>query len=340
MNSIESFSCIFLCVSQLKNFLFSISTTIFWILSLFGYQRFYITSKDTRRLIAKNIQTKYKLLCNKFNENKEPYGVCFHKSLRPNFMYNFEIYEESYIFCKRPFFDEISTVNYEKVDLKLNKNFIPESDNNNNNSDSESDEEEERKTKKIKYVVKKGDYGYFDYSCRGISIMSPNRNDRGLTFFAYQETLFKQIMNFYKDNNYCKVFLSGDPGCGKTFFSYMMAQKLGCYLCDSFDPYEPSSNFNEIYSTVKLSPICPMILLIDEVDILINKIHNQKTSEHSKYSREIFDKTSYTSFMDKIEFGLYPNVILIMNSNKKKREIDNIDKAYLRAGRINIIDQW
>ena len=339
MNGIESFSCIFLCVSQLKNFLMSISTTIFWILSLFGYQRFFITSKDTRRLIAKNIQSKYQLLCNKFNENKEPYGICFHKSLTPKFMYNFEIYEESYIFCNKLFFDEMTNINYGKVDLKLNKDFIPESESDGDDSENDSDCEE-RKAKKIKYVIKKGDYGYFDYSCRGINLISPGRNNSGPSFFAYQEDLFKQIMNFYKNSNFCKVFLSGDPGCGKTFFSYVMAQKLGCYLCDSFDPYEPSSNFNEIYSTVKSTPRCPLILLIDEVDILINKIHNQKITEHLKYSREIFDKTSYTSFMDKIEFGLYPNVILIMNSNKKKREIDNMDKAYLRTGRINIIEQW
>ena len=337
MNGIESFSCIFLCVSQLKNFLFSISTTIFWILSFFGYQRFYINSKDTRNLISKNVVSKYNVMSNKLNENKEPYGICFHKSLYPKFMYNFDLYEEPYIFCNKSFFDEISTINYEKVNLKLNKDFVPESEKRTNN---DTDEEEERKVQKIKYLIKKGDYGYFQFSCRGINIMNQTHMKDGLNFFAYQENLFKQIMNFYKTNNYCKVFLSGDPGCGKTFFSYMMAQKLGCYLCDSFDPYEPSSNFNDIYSCVKVTPTSPLILLIDEVDILINKIHNQKVSEHSKYSREIFDKTSYTSFMDKIEFGLYPNVILIMNSNKKKREIDNMDKAYMRSGRINIIDQW
>lgn len=336
MNIYENFYLVFLCISQLKNFVFGFSNTIFWILSFFEYRRFVITSNDTTLLIAKNIRNKYKTICNKFNENKEPIGMCFHFSFTPQFMYNFNLYEDSYIFCKKSFFDEITKTIYDRVDLKLDDNFIPEI-NSNNDSDNKINV---NRNSNVKYIIKKGSYGCFRYTCRGINISSSNQNSDELQFFSYQDNLFKDIMNFYKDNNFCKVFLSGEPGCGKTFFSYIMAQKLGCYLCDSFNPYEPSSNFNEIYSYVETTPSCPVIILIDEVDILINKIHNKDVIEHKYYTREIFDKTSYTSFMDKIEYGLFPNVILIMNSNKKKKDIDNLDKAYMRTGRINIISEW
>ena len=119
-----------------------------------------------------------------------------------------------------------------------------------------------------------------------------------------------------------------------------MAQKLGCYLCDTYNPYQPSSNFNEVYSMLKVNPQKPVILVFDEVDVLLEKIHQKMFEDHKKFSREIFDKTSWNNFMDKIDYGLFPYVILIMNSNKKKAHIDSLDKSYLRAGRINIIDSW
>ena len=155
-----------------------------------------------------------------------------------------------------------------------------------------------------------------------------------------KEELFKQIMNFYKHNNFCKVYLSGVPGCGKTYFAYLLAQKIGCYLCDCYNPYEPSSNLNEVYNLCKIGPQKPLILVLDEVDILLEKIHMSKKEEHKKFSREIFDKTTWNNFFDKIEFGLFPYLIVIMNSNKPKSYIDNMDPSYLRQGRINIIEQW
>lgn len=335
MLSFIDVSWVFIFISQMKNFIYGMRTILCWSLTLCGYKRYYIRSKDTKNLILKNIRKQYKLFCNKLDENGEPVGMCFHISFLPKFMINYEDYDGYYIFCSSSFFDNVIQIDYEKTEIKLDKNYIPEGD----PEENENDDEVKSITDSMRYIVKRGDYGYFQYNTRKINLLQ-SKNNCELRFFAYQEKLFQNIMNFYKTNNYCKVFLSGEPGCGKTYFSYMMAQKLGCYLCDSFDPYEPSSNFNEIYSLVKISARCPLILLIDEVDILIGKIHDKQTVEHKKFSREIFDKTSYNNFMDKIEFGLYPNVILIMNSNKSKRMIDRMDSTYLRNGRINVIDEW
>ena len=41
--------------------------------------------------------------------------------------------------------------------------------------------------------------------------------------------------------------------------------------------------------------------------------------------------------IDKIDYGLYPNVILIMCSNLSERDIQQLDNSYLRHGRIDLI---
>lgn len=120
----------------------------------------------------------------------------------------------------------------------------------------------------------------------------------------------------------------------------MMSQKLDCFLCDIYKGNEPSSNFNEIYTRVRVSSDKPIIVVFDEVDIMISEIHESSNQTHKKYSKEIFDKTSWNTFMDKVEYGLFPYVIILMNSNKRRREIDKYDSSYLRDGRVNLVSKW
>ena len=44
-------------------------------------------------------------------------------------------------------------------------------------------------------------------------------------------------------------------------------------------------------------------------------------------------------FLDKIGMGIYPNIILILSSNKSIHEIDKMDPCYLRKGRVNIVSE-
>ena len=334
MINITNVTYIFLCISQLKNFISSISNILFWIFTYFGINRYTIKTTESKNLIYKNIRKKYNFICDKYNQNGEPIGISIHLNIIPKFILLHDDYGDfCRIICKQEILDELLRIEYSNKNIELDNEFIPE---NNSNNDKKS---EENKQDNIKYIIKTGDYGCLRYNVRNINILQ-NPRIKELTFFSYQETLFKNIMNFYKYNNYCKVFINGEPGCGKTFFVYIMAQKLGCYLCDSFDPYLPSSNFNQLYNNINSESHCPIIVLIDEVDILIDNIHNKSTEHHNEYTREIDSKISWNNFMDKIEYGLYPNVILIMNSNKSKREIDKLDSCYLRNGRINLFDKW
>ena len=329
------FPILILFFSQLNNVLQNIKPIFIFIFYLLNYKIYRIKSRETQFSIQSKLST-YKYFCLAYNENFEPNGTVIHKSFCPKFIYYEDWNNCMFLMCKKKFFEDIINITYKKDIIKLNDDFIPESS---SEIDSSDESYTEDKTKKITYIVKTGEYGYFQYKTRKINLNAISLNDH-IELFPYQDKLFKQIMNFYQMNNFCKVFIHGPPGCGKTYFSYIMAQKLGCYLCDTYNPYQPSSNFNEVYSMLKVNPQKPVILVFDEVDVLLEKIHQKMFEDHKKFSREIFDKTSWNNFMDKIDYGLFPYVILIMNSNKKKAHIDSLDKSYLRAGRINIIDSW
>lgn len=316
----------FLFMSQFDNFFHNINFLFCFILNLFNYRVYLITSKEKRNTLFKAVGS-YPIICNNYDENNEPLGMIIHKNVMPLFVViNERFHSDSLmIVCLKSFYDGLATRVQTKEEIELDDDYIPCHGNSSDNS--------------ITYITKTGEYGFFRYGTRQVDLEEMSQH-AGLEFYRRQKLLFQDIMTFYRTNHFCKIYLSGPPGCGKTYFAYLMAQKLGCYLCDVYKGNEASSNFNEIYTRVHATSDRPIIMIFDEVDVMISEIHNNSKEHHKKYSKEIHDKISWNSFMDKIEYGMYPHVIIIMTSNKKRREIDRYDESYLRNGRINIIKEW
>lgn len=107
------------------------------------------------------------------------------------------------------------------------------------------------------------------------------------------------------------------------------------YLCDTFNPTDPGDDIGLIYSTIMPTEDRPLILVLEEFDILINKIHHNMIQPHKHIPIQIKDKTSWNTFFDRIDRGLYPNMIFILTSNIDPEYIDRLDKSYLRNGRVN-----
>lgn len=330
-------------LSQLSNLLNVISPFMKPLMSLFGYYRYNIRTRETVILFKNKIST-MPLLYNTMNENQEPCGTIIHQSYFPLFMvYKKQDHNDTYvIICRKSFYKSIFQNDYKKKEIVLDDNYVPQKskkDSERYKIDAQKADIDTNKHTNIHLVTRYGNLGYFDYNHRKIDLTLV----RGIEqkFFNRQEELYKSIMMFYKTQNYCKVFLSGPPGSGKTFFAYLMAQKLDCYLCDTYEPYLPSSCFMEVYNSCKLTPQKPLIVVLDEVDILLSKIMKPQPTTHEKYCREIHDKLSWNSFMDKIDYGLYPYVIFIMNSNlSKERVMSKTDQSLLREGRIDISVEW
>lgn len=301
----------------------------------FSYNMYIIENKETKIKIMKNIKNYY---CYCYDENKDPTRIIVEKKLFPSyFIYAPEInYELIYIFSTKNTYEKLIKQHYSKEEIALNDDHIPlksiETYNIDNNKCNEL-----LNQNSISYLYFSGSYGHFFINERMINLSKIHN----LHWYDCQLILFKNIMEFYKKNNYCKIFLSGPPGAGKTFFAYLMAQKLNCYLTDTYNPCDPGSSINTCYHRAKkISPNKPFIIVLDEVDVLLNKIHNQKIPNHKHYKSEVYDKVTWNQFLDKVSYGLYPYLIILFISNQKKEQIDMLDKAYFRKGRVDIFDEW
>lgn len=147
-----------------------------------------------------------------------------------------------------------------------------------------------------------------------------------------QKNIIDQITQKLDDS--LVIFISGAPASGKTSIALLLALKLNGILCKSFSPSEPNNTLTNLLKTAKPTKKKPLILLLDEIDILINAVHTNTVELNSKIPTLIYDKRTYNQFFD--DLFLVNNMIVVMTSNVKKETIDNLDSSYLRQGRVNM----
>lgn len=300
-----------------------------------GYNVYITENKEIKIKLLKNLKNFY---CYSYDENKDPQKLVIEKKWFPSFyIYIHESVHSDlvHIFSTEETFNMLIRDHFEKQEIILNEDYIPIND-----EDSEEDECDRLlndKENKITYFIISGTYGHYFINERHLSLSSVH--DAHL--YDYQQDLFFKMMNFYKTKNYCKLFLNGSPGKGKTFFSYLIAQKLNCYLVDTYCPTDPGSSLSIIYNRAKnISANKPLIIVLDEVDIILSKIHNKEITPHKYHKSEVYDKVTWNQLLDKITYGMYPYVILIMISNKSLNDCKKIDPSYIRRGRVDIFEEW
>lgn len=188
--------------------------------------------------------------------------------------------------------------------------------------------DENIKKNKLNMVVRCGEYRYIDYRFIDVKL----RID---VFDKQQKEIYGEMMNLWNNNNTMSVYLWGDKGKGKTYFAYLLAKYMDGVLCTTYNPVEPGNYFHLLYSLVAPTKQKPLIVLIDEVDIMLKNIHEHKIEKHKHIPTEVYDKMTWNMFLDQFDYGLWNNVILILCSNISDKQIDSMDKSYLRKGRIN-----
>lgn len=153
--------------------------------------------------------------------------------------------------------------------------------------------------------------------------------------FESQAPIVHEIVNTFKETQVVRVFIEGISGSGKSSIGYCVAKALHGKFTHSFNPTDPGDTFGNVISTMNYEESDnPNIIVLEEVDVLIDKIHNGKIMQNERISTMIKDKTNWNSFLDDMTF--YKNTILILTSNTSKKQIDKLDTAYLRKGRIDL----
>lgn len=216
-----------------------------------------------------------------------------------------------FILCSNKFFKELID-----PDSKIMKKYESEEDKNSEGN------------KKIKFYERHGNYFWLDYKCREI-------NTEHLNAKKNQKKIIELIIDDYKKRKNNVSIIYGEPGSGKSMISILLTKEMNGYLCDTFNPIDPGDDIGLIYSTIMPTENKPLIIVLEEFDIIINKICNNMIQSHKHIPIQIKDKTSWNTFFDRIDRGLYPNMIFLLTTNINPENIDKIDKSYLRNGRIN-----
>jgi len=286
--------------------------TPFLLLSLkfININMYNISKRETYNIVKNNI---HECISTGYMEDNSPRGLIITRKY--NLRLIIYIPENSwckmFIFTTKCIMEEILTNNNKKKIEKIEKI-------------------NEKLDTSIDYWNRTGDYVFFDYIKRKLHINPYKLNEQ-------QQHVFNNIMNMYNNKNNVKCFIYGKANSGKTILSYLIARKINASICDTFNPTEPSDSFSNLYYNINPTAQKPLIVLMDEIDIILNNIHNEKICLHKKNTIQIYNKITWNNFLDKIDYGLYPNVILILCSNKSWEDINLLDESYLREGRVDLI---
>ncbi len=199
--------------------------------------------------------------------------------------------------------------------------------------EEEKEEPKEQAPKKniIQVLDRIGRYDEIHY--RKISL-----NISELQPIADQGSILKQIQDIYRKKKRASIFLTGPPRTGKSSVGYLLSKELGAVFTHTFNPTDPGDTFSYLFLELQEFTVDdekPLVVVIEEVDILLEKIHTNSVTVNPKVPTLVRDKTTWSNFMDDLIF--YRNVIVILTSNKSKEEIDALDPAYLRKGRVDAV---
>jgi hypothetical protein len=151
-----------------------------------------------------------------------------------------------------------------------------------------------------------------------------------------QACVVNEILSVYHTKKQAVCFLSGEPGCGKSMIGALLAKHFMSSICDQFNPTNPGTLFSKLWLTVSPTFEKPLIVVLDEIDAIIGKIHHQSIRQNDFNGVMCHDKQTWNGFLDSIDRKLYPNTIFLMTSNKSITFLNELDSSYLRYGRVDL----
>jgi DNA replication protein DnaC len=255
-----------------------------------------------------------------FNNNEKPSGIVY--NWKRKYIAWIE-YQSSYNDEKVTIWLMSSSTEYKKLSQNIQE------------TQTHIDESGERKEKpktSIKLYYRRGHYFYLSYQTRDLSFYEDKYQAR-----PKQVEIIDQIITIYKEKNRCVVYLYGAMGSGKSYISFLLAKELKAHLCNSFNPTEPGDTLSNLYNEVLPDKDKPLIVVLDEFDVILINIHAQKIGQHKNIPVSVYNKQTWNRFMDDINLGImYPNLILVMTSNVTPKVINELDPSYIRSGRVDL----
>ena len=195
--------------------------------------------------------------------------------------------------------------------------------------------------KKITLYIREGSYYNLSYL--------PNNYKAPKKLFpprVTQTLIINDILDMYDldTHPYVRVLLCSKPGFGKSILViHLCYELLNRYekvsLVTTWSPTDPNDSFIRMYNKIKPSAKAPLVILLDEIDIMVTTMLEGKImiSDASPMPIEIMNKKGWNTFFDSFDIEIYKYVIVIMTSNKPTSYFNDLDPSLLREGRIDIV---
>lgn len=154
-----------------------------------------------------------------------------------------------------------------------------------------------------------------------------------------QLAIMNKIKDKYDDSkfNICRALVYGEPGTGKSFIGKLLAKELDSKLCFDLRLDEPGNPLITLWKAADPTKDSPLIVQIDEIDVLIQKIHSGKVkNDHKWFRRMIYDKQTFNTFMSEY-LPCLPNTIYLFTMNSDLDNIKALDPSYVRDYRIDLV---
>ena len=196
-------------------------------------------------------------------------------------------------------------------------------------SDNKIGEDAKPGAKQVTIHERYGNFFCLQYRKRKLNISAYKANQA-------QQVIIDPIVHMYNEKYHVVAYVYGAPGSGKSLLAMLVAAELNGTFCQTFNMTHPGDNFSELYYCVEPSKNKPLIILLDEVDMILDSIINKRVPHHKYIPISVIDKNGWNMFFDNIDRGYFPNVVFIMTSNQTP-ETYREDSSLLRAGRVNIM---
>lgn len=204
----------------------------------------------------------------------------------------------------------------------------------------DKNEDDQEPEKCITVYCREGTYSYANYPKINFYPRKIEPHERQAKIVADITETYNS--NYQGEKKYsCVAILHGRPGSGKSAIATFLARELlkkhsKVSYIDFFNPTLPGHNFDVIYTNVTPEEDEPLIVVLEEFDVLIEKIMEGKCMQHLDVPTMISNKIDWNLFFDKIEKGVYRYTYFVLTTNKPMDWFDVKDKSLLREGRVDL----
>jgi hypothetical protein len=152
-----------------------------------------------------------------------------------------------------------------------------------------------------------------------------------------QQVIMDEVVREYNETGHVITLLHGPPGTGKSMIGILITNVLKGIYCNSLKPWQPGDTLAYIYNDCEPTREKPLVIVFDEFDGPLLQIHKGNIVRHKDTPISVEDKAGWNKMLDEIQRGMYPNLILLLTTNKTPDFIRQLDPSYIREGRVNHI---